>query len=123
MQANQTAAVPGHLAALFTKANLLLSAGLVTQDAYDLCVGKLRIREPGQGVFVYEFIGGDPASNIDSVAKTFSEAVIKGVGGEAVATQCSQGGSSCPNGFECASYSGGQWGSLQLHLGDNHVPT
>jgi hypothetical protein len=50
--------------------------------------------------------GDDPASNSDSVAKTFNEALINGIGGDATAAQCGQGGSSCPDGFECASFSG-----------------
>jgi hypothetical protein len=52
--------------------------------------------------------GDDPASNSDSIAKVFSDAVIEGAGGDATAAQCGQGGSSCPDGFECASYSGGR---------------
>jgi hypothetical protein len=52
--------------------------------------------------------GDDPASNSDSIAKVFNDAVIEGVGGDASAAQCGQGGSSCPDGFECASYSGGR---------------
>lgn len=65
--------------------------------------------------------GDDPASNSDSIAKIFNDAVIEDAVGDAVAAQCGQGGSSCPDGFECASFSGGQWGSLQLHLGHNDV--
>lgn len=53
MRASEGAAISKDLAAVYTKANLLLSAGLVTQKAYDLCVGKLKIDVPGKGVFVY----------------------------------------------------------------------
>ncbi len=50
--------------------------------------------------------GEDSASNGESIAKAFSDAVIEGVGGEQTAAQCGQGGTSCPDGFECASFSG-----------------
>ncbi|HUG42771.1 MAG TPA: hypothetical protein VMN76_00900, partial [Acidobacteriota bacterium] len=58
MRAQTEPFFPAQLAVLFTKANLLLSTGLVTQDAYDGCVGKMQIQGPGEGVFVYERIGG-----------------------------------------------------------------
>ena len=52
--------------------------------------------------------GNDTASNGDSIAKIFNDAVIEGVGGDTSEAQCGQGGSFCPDGFECASYSGGR---------------
>jgi hypothetical protein len=79
MQAHGNHAVPGDLALLFTKANLLLSAGLVTEVAYDRCVGKLRLREPGQGVFVYEFIG-DPADDNVQLRRNFNDDVTLSIG-------------------------------------------
>jgi hypothetical protein len=52
--------------------------------------------------------GGDQAPNSDSVAKVFNDEVIEGAGGDLSAAHCGQGGSSCPDGLECASYSGGR---------------
>lgn len=53
MRASEGPAIGRDLAAVYTKANMLLSAGLVTQKAYEMCVGKLKIDVPGKGVFVY----------------------------------------------------------------------
>jgi hypothetical protein len=53
MQASPTATIGRDIAVLFTKANLLLSAGVVTPAAYQACVGRLGIEAPGKGVWVY----------------------------------------------------------------------
>lgn len=58
MQAHGEPTVPAELSAIFTKANLLLSAGFIGEEDYERCVGKLAIEGPGEGVFVYDVEGG-----------------------------------------------------------------
>jgi hypothetical protein len=60
MSAYGKEAVPSNLALLFTKANLLLSAGFVTQGAYDRCVGRLKLLNHDQGIYVWDHVG-DPS--------------------------------------------------------------
>lgn len=56
LSAQDSSAVPSNLALLFTKANLLLSTGLVTQEAYDRCVGHLKLAEYGQGIADWDYV-------------------------------------------------------------------
>ena len=42
---------------MYTKANLLLSTGLVTQAAYDKCVGTMKLHEYGQGIYLWDQAG------------------------------------------------------------------
>ena len=79
MRAHDKSSVPGRLALLFTKANLLLSAGLVTEQAYERCVGKLRLREPGACVFAWEFVG-DPADDNVRLRRNFAADVSASIG-------------------------------------------
>lgn len=59
MQEHGEPTVPAALSAIFTKANLLLSAGFIDEEDYERCVGKLMIEGPGEGVFVYDIEDGD----------------------------------------------------------------
>ncbi|MDX1645017.1 MAG: hypothetical protein R3244_11730, partial [Thermoanaerobaculia bacterium] len=59
MQEHGEATVPAALSAVFTKANLLLSAGFIDEEDYERCVGKLAIEGPGEGVFVYDIEDGN----------------------------------------------------------------
>ena len=75
MRASENSTISKELAAIFTKANLLLSTGLVTQQAYDLCVGKLKISAPGKGVFVY-----GTGEELDQMKRSFTGDVKVSIG-------------------------------------------
>lgn len=57
LKAHGSASVPSNLALLFTKANLLLSTGLVTRQAFDNCVGRLKLLDHGEGIYVWNHVG------------------------------------------------------------------
>ena len=79
MRTHDKTSVPAELALLYTKATLLYSTGLVTQEAYDRCVGKLRLEQPGEGVFVWEFIGEPKDDNIQ-LKRNFNNNVKLSIG-------------------------------------------
>jgi len=54
LRKRQAPGVPGNLAAVFTKVGFLQSAGFITDQAYEECVGKLKIRGKGSGFFTIE---------------------------------------------------------------------
>ncbi len=60
MQAHGGPSIPGNLAAVYTKANLLRSTGMVSKKDIERCVGTLRIAGSGEGVFVYDLDNGQP---------------------------------------------------------------
>jgi hypothetical protein len=75
MQLYKSSMVPSDLAALFTKANFLLSTGLVTPAAYQACVGQLRLPDDGVGIHVYGVDGETGRSQ-----RHFTDDVKVGIG-------------------------------------------
>ncbi|HEY5646136.1 MAG TPA: hypothetical protein VIS76_09355 [Pseudomonadales bacterium] len=47
-------AIPGRLAAVYTKLGFARSVGLITDEAYEACVGRLQVRGDGNGFFSFE---------------------------------------------------------------------
>lgn len=78
MRGDPGPAVHADLSAAFTKANFLLSAGFVSREAYERCVGKLHIEGRGEGVFVYELASGTPR-----LARAFDQGVRAEIGTDA----------------------------------------
>lgn len=78
MRSHRGDGVPGTLAAAFTKASLLLSAGVLTSEAFARCVGSLSIEGPGTGVFVYE-----PAGDGFTLRRRFSDTFEARIGTDA----------------------------------------
>ncbi len=60
MRAQASQGVPSGLAAVYTKASFLLSAGFVPQRDFDRCVGNVGIEAPGEGLFIYNLASGTP---------------------------------------------------------------
>jgi hypothetical protein len=80
LRAQTSPGVPSELAVLYTKANLLLSTGLVTQEAYDNCVGRLKLIEHGEGIHVWDH-DGDPKDGKWKYKRSFTTDVKAAIGG------------------------------------------